>query len=121
MGTLTVVKLTLLVIFLQDVDSCPEVRGRIIKTEMFSMFPCEAAWLLLVSEGGDGPRLQGVRAGGQLGGGEAELQAPGHVVGAELPGGDDEPPRVRAIWQAELTCPPQLSASPRQIGQPSNR
>ena len=45
MGTLTVVKLTLLVIFLQDVDSCPEVRGRerIFKTEMFSMFPCEAA------------------------------------------------------------------------------
>ena len=59
MGTLTVVKLTLLVIFLQDVDSCPEVReGRIIKTKTSSMFTFEADWFLVVTEGGDSARKE---------------------------------------------------------------
>ena len=81
----------------------------------------EADWLFVVSEGGDSTRLQGVRAGGELGGGEAELQVPGDVVGVELGGGDDESPCVRPLWQSEAASPRQLWSSPRQTGQLSNR
>ena len=90
-------------------------------TDIKTKISFEADWLILVSEGGDSARLPGLRAGGQLGGGETEVQGHGHVVRPEPGGGDDESPRVRDVGWAEVTSPGQLSSSPRQTGQLSNR
>ena len=49
------------------------------------------------------------------------MPGPGHVVGVELGGGDDESPRVGGLGRCEVTSPALLSSSPRQTGQLSNR
>ena len=49
------------------------------------------------------------------------MPGPGHVVGVDLGGGDDESPRVRGVGRAEGTSQAQLSSSPPQTGQLSNR